>query len=133
MPESKGATNNRGWITRRWKCEGAPTGQRCENVSIRRITIAMDWIHLNWSEPHLNHISLWKLVTKKKDIITYSAFPEGNQTALTNDKKKLSLIAECQLISTKEMIKSEKYCFINSNKIIIRSKGAKRYKLSVTQ
>lgn len=52
MPESKGATNNRGWITHRWKCEGAPTGQRCENVSIRRITIAMDWIHLNWSEPH---------------------------------------------------------------------------------
>lgn len=94
-------------------------------------------MELIWTD--LNHMKWLKLTLKIGDekerfIITYSAFPEGKQTALTNNKKKLSLIAECQLISTKEMIKSfQKYYFINSNKIIIRSKGAKWYKLSVTK
>ena len=60
---------------------------------------------------------------KERFIITYSAFPEGKQTALTNNKKKLSLIAECQLISTKEMIKSEKYYFINSIKLLSGQRG----------
>ena len=68
----------------------------------------------------------WKLVVKKKYLILCPAFPvgntfRGNQIAPANEGKKLTFIAEDQLISIEEVIKLEKY-FMNSNKII-RSKG----------
>lgn len=48
MLGSKGATNNeQSWTRHRSKLECAPTGQSCENVSIKKLMTVVDWNTLN--------------------------------------------------------------------------------------